>query len=107
VAKHGAGDRGHRDQVDVQVVLRPFHRGVRIGGAQRRVDFVRIFLLAAPAGEQSVAAQRLLQFRRQAVGALAAEREFRIAAAGLLRIGQRDVVTDGHGAPSISARDPG
>src|SRR5690606_13169411 len=87
------------DQVDVQVVLFAGHGGSGVARTERRIDAVGVVLRRAPAFEQCVVAQRILQFRRQPVGALRAERQF-ACLAGTAGIGQDDEVADRHATVS-------
>jgi len=63
--EHGAGDRCRRDEVHLQVALLPADHGRRIDRAQCGIDGIGIGLLHAPAFEQVLTAQRLLQFLRE------------------------------------------
>ena len=69
----------------------------RIGNAERRIDLVRIRLLVAPACEQRVAAQRVLQLGRDSGRTLRTQGMFP-GRTGLVGFGQSDQIAGAHAA---------
>ena len=98
----GAGQAGAGLELDLQVLLLAGDAGGGVGGAQAFVHLVGFVLKRAPAFEQRRRAQRGLEFGGQALGAVGAEGQGRVVAAGGGRVGQADQVSDGHHGFSLA-----